>query len=395
MKKRIVLIIIVGLLLTGCGKEKIYEDVSDTYFEVINNKVEVYSDVYLTDVINNKNNIEVITKNFQIDTENLGTKQYEIYYNLEDKKYVYKFNIMVVDTTEPRVISGTNKTIQVNYSGDLCDLIMYGDNYSGNVNCTIEGDYDISVPGTYNVVYKLADSSNNIKDVNVTLNVKEKTSNGGSSTTSSKKTYFTDIYNEHKKSNTEIGIDVSKWQGDIDFEKVKNAGATFVMMRIGVQSSREGKISIDSYFKENIRKAKEAGLKVGVYLYTMAGSVKEAKEHAEWVVDTLNEEKLDLPIAFDWENFSKWNSFKVSFHEINKMADTFIETAKSKGYEGMLYSSKNYLVNIWENKNNYPVWLAHYTKKTNYEGNYIMWQLCNNGRIDGINGDVDIDILYY
>ncbi len=392
--KKILLIIMISLLLTGCGKEKIYEDLTDTNFEVINDKIEVYSEVYLEDIINNKNNIELITNNFPIDTEDLGTKEYKIYYKLEDKKYVYKFNIMVVDTTEPRVISGTNKTIQVNYSGDLCDLIMYGDNYSGNVTCTIEGDYDLTKAGTYKVIYKLSDSSNNIKDVNVTLNVKEKI-NSGSSTPSTEKTYFTDIYNEHKKSNTEIGIDVSKWQGNIDFEKVKNAGATFVMMRIGVQSSRNGNISIDSYFKDNIRKAKEAGLKVGVYLYTMAGSIKEAKEHAEWVVDTLNEEDLDLPIAFDWENFSKWNSFRISFHEVNAMVNTFIETVQSKGYEGMLYSSKNYLVNIWENKKNYPVWLAHYTSKTNYEGKYIMWQMCNNGRIDGINGDVDIDILYY
>ena len=60
----------------------------------------------------------------------------------------------------------------------------------------------------------------------------------------------------------------------------------------------------------------------------------------------------------------------------------------------MLYSSKFYLENIWENKLDYPVWLAHYTEKTSYQGKYIMWQLCNNGRIDGINGDVDIDILY-
>ena len=71
-----------------------------------------------------------------------------------------------------------------------------------------------------------------------------------------------------------------------------------------------------------------------------------------------------------------------------------MSTVKNAGYEGMLYSSKFYLENIWTNKLNFPIWLAHYTSKTSYNGNYKIWQMCNNGQIDGINGDVDIDIMY-
>ena len=167
------------------------------------------------------------------------------------------------------------------------------------------------------------------------------------------------------------------------------------MMRIGVQTARNGEIGVDSYFLENIKKAKEAGLEVGVYLYTKAGNIEEVRKHALWVINTLNKETLDLPVAFDWENFGSWNSFRISFYEVNEMVNTFIETLNVHGYEGMLYSSKNYLEKIWENKKDYPVWLAHYTSQTNYEGKYIMWQMCNTGRIDGINGDVDIDILYH
>ena len=116
--------------------------------------------------------------------------------------------------------------------------------------------------------------------------------------------------------------------------------------------------------------------------------------HAEWVIKALDGEELDLPVVFDWENWSKWQEYKLSFHDINEIADTFMKTIEKAGYKGMLYSSKFYLENIWENKNDYPVWLAHYTNETNYKGKYKIWQMCNDGVIDGINGDVDIDIMY-
>jgi GH25 family lysozyme M1 (1,4-beta-N-acetylmuramidase) len=167
------------------------------------------------------------------------------------------------------------------------------------------------------------------------------------------------------------------------------------MMRIGVQKKQGGELEIDPYYEQNMKNAKAAGLKVGVYLYSIATSQKEAIEHANWVIKTLNKETLDLPIVFDWENWSKWNTYKMSFHEINAIKDNYIKVALDNGYEGMLYSSKFYLENIWTNKNNYPIWLAHYTSKTSYTGKYIMWQLCNDGKIDGINGAVDIDILYH
>ena len=338
-------IILTIFLLTGC-KEKIYEDLTDENIILQNNILEVYSDYNLSDIIQYKNNeMEVLTKDFKIDTTKLGTQNHKIYFKKDKKKYVYNFNVQIVDTEEPRVISGTNKTILLNYSNDLCDLIMYGDNYSGYVTCDIEGDYDLSSVGTYNLIYKLADSSNNVKEVNVTLNVKEKISN--SSTQSSSKKQFSEVYNTYKNDNNELGIDVSKWQGNIDFNKVKEAGATFVMMRIGVQTARNGEIGVDSYFLENIKKAKEAGLKVGVYLYTKAGNIEEVRKHALWVINTLNKETLDLPVAFDWENFGSWNSFRISFYEVNEMVNTFIETLNEHGYEGMLYSSKNYLEKIW------------------------------------------------
>jgi len=376
------------MFLLGC--ERTDENVLD-HIIIKNSNVEVYSDTYLYDLFDTKN-VELKTENKLLNTKHIGEKTYTIEYLYDKKTYEYDLIYNVVDTEAPRYFGGTNKTILKNYEGELCDLVMYGDNYDSNPTCIIEGHFDLSKTGTYKVIYNITDNSNNTIKINVTLNIidKKKTS---SSTTQAKKTEFSDILKKYKNKNTEVGIDVSKWQGEINFEKVRNAGATFVMIRIGVQTKQNGELTIDPYYEQNIKNAKSAGLKVGVYLYSIATSSKEAIEHAEWVLKNLDNETLDLPIVFDWENWSKWNTYNMSFYDINNIANKFIETVKNKGYQGMIYSSKYYLENIWENKFNHPVWLAHYTNKTNYQGDYMMWQLSNTGRIDGIYGDVDINML--
>ncbi len=398
--KKVVILIMICFLLTGCFG-KVSEDKNQKYYKAIMNNVEVYSDVYLKDVIeeNINDDITLVSDNYKIDTDTLGSHEYELYYKVKNKKYVYKFKLNTVDSKAPIVFSGTSKTVNIGYDGELCDLITYGDDYDGNIKCEITGDYDLNTAGTYKLLYKLSDSSNNVKEVNVTLTVRKPVTSGGTTTPTepAPKIEFSDMLQKHKTSKTELGVDVSKWQGKIDYDKVKAAGASFVMMRIGVEGSSTRELSIDPFYEQNIEEAKKAGLKVGVYLYSIATSKEKAKEHAEWVIKTLNKEKLDLPIVFDWESWSSWNSYKISFHEINEIANTFIETVENKGYEGMLYSSKYYLETIWQNKKGYPVWLAHYTNegnKTNYTGKYKMWQLCSDGHIDGINGDVDIDVLY-
>ena len=391
---KLLIMMLFGLLLSGCNpKEVIYTDDSNSFLEVSTKTVEVYSDLFLNDVFNIKNdNIKIISENYQLDTTSLGKHQYEIYYQYNNKKYVYKDYIDVVDTTPPLVFSGTNKTVNINYDKDMCNLITYGDNYTGNVKCEIKGSYDLQKVGTYKLIYNLTDSSNNTKTVNVTLNVVSKISDNQA--TNKVKVPFQEVYNNYKNNNTEIGIDVSKWQEDIDFEQVKKAGASFVMIRLGVDNLPNHQILIDEYYQNNIKKAKEAGLKVGVYFHSIATSKKEAIEQANFVIKTLDGKHLDLPVAFDWESWADWNSFKISFYEINDIANTFLKEITKAGYQGMLYGSKFYLETIWTNKEQYPVWLAHYTNKTNYDNNYVMWQLCNNGRIAGINGDVDIDIMY-
>lgn len=189
-----------------------------------------------------------------------------------------------------------------------------------------------------------------------------------------------------------IGIDISSWQSDIDFKKVKDDGVEFVIIRTGF-GHKNNEIIFDNKFYEYLKGAKDNGLKVGLYFYSYAKNVKESSEQAKWVINALNGESLDLPIAFDWEIFNGFNKYNLSLTDLNLIGETFIKEVNNAGYEGMLYSSKYYLENMW-NLNEYKTWLAHYTDKTNYKGDYYIWQLSNTGKVNGIKGDVDLDILY-
>ena len=133
---------------------------------------------------------------------------------------------------------------------------------------------------------------------------------------------------------------------------------------------------------------------VGIYFYSYANSKNDAIKEAKWVISKIKKYNVELEIAFDWENWSEFQEFDLSFYHLTEAAQAFIDTVEKAGYKGMLYSSKNYLENIWlPLKGN--IWLAHYTSQTTYEGKYKVWQLCNNGKVDGINDNyVDIDIMY-
>ncbi len=388
MKYKNIIIIIVFLLLCGCNKVIEDEVPNNYYLSVKTDTIDVYSDTKLSDIIDTNVKYEDVV----LDTDNIGDKIYNLKFKIDKKNYLYHIKYNVKDLNKPKILSSTDRYVQVGKDVYLCDYIMYGDLYDNEPVCRVEGEYDLNKVGNYKIKYIVSDSANNETYFDTTLHVYEPSNERNESKKTT--TYFSDIVSKHKNDKTKIGIDVSRWQGDIDYKKVKEAGAEFVIMRIGVESKQGEEIGMDSKYKQNIKKAREAGLEVGVYLYSIALTKDVARSHAEWVIKALDGEKLDLPIVFDWENFNKWNEYKLSFHDINSIADTFIETVKKAGYEGMLYSSKFYLENIWINKNDYPVWLAHYTDETSYKGKYKIWQMCNDGVIDGINGDVDIDIMY-
>lgn len=370
--------------------------VDNTSYKLTNNlQLPVYSKVKVKDLITSMKG-KVIT-NKTINTDKLGEQEVTfIYKSDKGQKKLGKFKIEIVDNEEPLIWLSDSYSVKVGSKIDLEKEILCADNYDEKPICKIKGKYDINTPGKYNLTYIATDSSHNEEKVNFTLNVYQPVSTVP--TTKEEQlpplvTTFQEVVENHKTKNTEIGIDVSKWQKEIDFKKVKEAGASFVMVRVGSQEGVNGEYILDPYFKKNIENAIKNNLKVGGYFYSYASSNKEAKKQANWVLKQIKDYDISLPIAFDWECYNDFNAMELSLFGLNKIAETFLERIEQEGYKGMLYGSKNYLNAIWK-YHNYDIWLAHYTKQTDYTSDYIMWQLSQNGQIDGINGLVDIDILY-
>lgn len=354
-------------------------------------EIEFNKEVKLSDLIVSING-ELID-DFKIDTSIVGEKEINFkYINEEEIKVPRKVTIKIIDKTPPVIWLGSSYSVNVGTTKKLEDMIMHGDDYDDNPKCTIIGEYDLNTVGNYNLTMKVEDFSGNITKKDFILKVVKPSNSSSSSKVVT--IPFEKLYNEHKTDNTTIGIDVSKWQGDIDFDKIKEAGVEFVFIKLGGQNGIGGEYYIDPKFERNIEGFKNVGIPVGLYFYSYANSPTQAKKDALWVIDQIKKYKIDLPIAFDWENWSKFNDFKISFNNLTKSAGEFINTLKKSGYDGMLYSSKSYLESIWL-ENSYITWLAHYTSKTDYKGKYKCWQRTSSAKIPGITvNTVDFDICY-
>ena len=402
MKKKIIIISSLGAFLIILGvviSILVPPEIDNTGYTLIENlKVPVYSKVKVKDLIASIDG-KVVT-NKTLNTEELGKQEVSfVYKNKNDKEKRGVFTIDVVDEEKPLVWLSGSYSARVGSNLNLEDEIFCADNYDSNPTCKIEGTYDLNKAGTYNLTYVAKDCNNNEERINFILNVYEPAPATTTLTPDQTEqreevvTAFNDVVATHKDENTEIGIDVSKWQGDIDFKKVKDAKATFVMIRVGSQQGIDGEYILDPYFKQNIENALANDLKVGVYFYSYANSKKEARKQATWVLDQIKDYEITLPIAFDWECYNSFNQMELSLFGLNEVAESFLEKVEDKEYDGMLYGSKNYLNSIWK-YHDYDVWLAHYTDQTDYDSHYVMWQLCQDGRIDGINTAVDINVLY-
>lgn len=355
-------------------------------------EVEVYSKAKVSDFLEEING--TLVEDESIDTTKVGKQEITFHFiNEENLKVPYTFTITVMDNTPPTIRLGRNYSVPKNYEGSIEEDIFCGDNYDDNPSCTIEGEYDVTTVGSYALTYVAKDSNENETTQDFILNVYEPSSSskGGSSTPSY--TDFNEVVATYKKDNTKIGIDVSHWQGDIDFEKVKDAGVEFVFIRVGTSNGIGGDYILDRKFKQNIEGFLEADIPVGIYYYSYANSVKQAKKDAEWVLKQIKDYDITLPIAFDWESWGSFQEFNLSFYHLTEVATTFLEEIEKEGYEGMLYSSKTYLESIWY-ETPYQTWLAHYTDETDYQKDYKVWQLCNDGQVEGIEGAVDINVMY-
>ncbi len=199
------------------------------------------------------------------------------------------------------------------------------------------------------------------------------------------------------------GIDVSKYQGNIDWSKAKTE-IDFAMIRVGYRGYGSGSIVMDSYYSQNIKNALANQIKCGVYFFTQAINEAEAIEEANWVLDKIKGYPITYPIAIDteWSSSSKTGRADgLSKEERTKTIKAFCQTIKKAGYTPIIYAGKDWLNNQlnMEELKEYDVWLAHYVtgapdKISDYTGKYTMWQYTSSGTVQGINGPVDIDICY-
>lgn len=205
------------------------------------------------------------------------------------------------------------------------------------------------------------------------------------------------------------GIDVAKWQGVIDWAKVKEAGVEFAMIRVGYRTLVDGEIYEDPYAKYNLQQAKANGIKIGVYFFSTAVNKQEAKEEAAWVASYIAPYPITYPVAYNCEGFTDPNNrqYKMTKEARTGLAETFLDYMKKQGYTPMFYASKNELENNaqWDTKrlsDKYKIWVAQYPQevyssdsKSTYTGEHAMWQYTSQGKVPGIKGEVDINIAYF
>lgn len=299
------------------------------------------------------------------------------------------------DTTAPMWLNlPESVSIQVDTEFDINRYVGFIDDCDSDVDIQIEGEVDTSTPGSYPITMTLTDDANNTKTGSMTVKV-YRPSGGGGGGGGGEDTHTTLAYSDfmarYPGDDIAYGIDVSRYQGDIDFNRVKAAGCEFVYLRAMIYNN--GELGEDRKFEEYYVDAKAAGLKIGVYYYSTDCNLEELHEHCNELLKVLADKEIDLPVAFDWESWSHFQKYKMSIVDINNLFYEFAGIMTENGYGTILYASKYYLEIIWEPAG-YDVWLAHYVKETSYEGDYTMWQTGSIGRIDGCSEDVDTDILF-
>lgn len=208
-----------------------------------------------------------------------------------------------------------------------------------------------------------------------------------------------------KNYNIYNGIDVSKYNGNINWDKVKKDGVDFVIVRVGYRGyGKSGTLCTDPNYKANIEGALAAGIKVGVYYFTEALTTDEAREEAKFCISKIKDYNITLPVAIDYEYptdgknpIGRMYNAKLTKAEATANVKAFCATVKKAGYTPLVYANKSDLSSLINGKtigNTYKVWLANYTTKTTYANSYEYWQYTSSGKVNGITGKVDCNFWY-
>ena len=194
-----------------------------------------------------------------------------------------------------------------------------------------------------------------------------------------------------------VGVDVSYHQNNINWQKVAESGIDFAIIRVGYRGyNTTGRLVEDRCFRQNLKGAKEAGLKVGVYFFAQAANCDEAKEEADFVLSLLDGEALDLPVVYDPESIKNADARTDNVIREQFTANTrvFCDAVRSAGYECMLYANMEWQAEklSMASLSDIPLWFADYQRKPQSPYAYEIWQYTSHGSVPGISGRVDMNI---
>ncbi|MCD7769611.1 MAG: S-layer homology domain-containing protein [Oscillospiraceae bacterium] len=198
-----------------------------------------------------------------------------------------------------------------------------------------------------------------------------------------------------------LGIDVSVFQGTIDWEAVAAGGIQFVIIRGGYRGVSTGVLSTDSSFVTNITGALAAGLEVGVYIYSQATTEEEAREEAQYLIKLVSGYDITLPLVLDFEYYSNSSGYAGRLYEANltkqeatDVCNAFCDEVESAGYDSMVYANPYMFSSKIDASQLGRIWLANYTTQTTYSGDYEYWQCSSAGAVSGISTLVDLDFWF-
>lgn len=194
------------------------------------------------------------------------------------------------------------------------------------------------------------------------------------------------------------GIDVSTHQKDIDWQAVAADGISFAMLRLGHRGYSEGGLFLDQMFTQNLQGALDAGLEAGVYFFSQAVTPEEAEEEAEFVLEALDGRKLSFPVAFDWETIpgDTARTDELDGETVTRCAAAFCKRIEDAGYQAAVYfnQTQGYLHYDLRELTDYTLWLAEYDAVPDFYYHFDLWQYSHKGQVDGIQGDVDLDLSF-
>lgn len=193
-----------------------------------------------------------------------------------------------------------------------------------------------------------------------------------------------------------FGIDVSTHQGDIEWDKVKGDNVDFAIIRAGYRGYESGEINEDDKFKQNIEGAINNGIDVGVYFFSQAISEKEAIEEAQFILNVIKGYDVKYPVVFDMEYLENGRINSLSMDERTKITLAFCEVIKESGYKPIIYGNQFWLQEYvsLHHINDYELWLAQYNDIPNFPYEFRMWQYTDMGSVNGIKGNVDLNLWF-